>query len=308
MRFLYGEETLLLTQRFLQIKDEFIKNNGDYSYEEFSESDQLEKFISSFSSMSLFSSKKMIVYKGLPKVREDYEDYFQNLLSEQQTNHEIVFIYKGKPDKRKKFVKFLLKNSDCESFEPFSIWKKGELIDWVLKREKERGFKIDRASVELLLEIVGVDLWSVESNLLRMETYVLPEKVITGKVVKELSTLGEKGILDIFEALRKKNRALYKYVFETNKPDDIIALIGGLSSHVRLILLLKSSTSYSLDDLAIKIKKNKFYLENLIKDITKWSFVEAKSLLGELHQLDFDIKAGKVKPVIGLELVLSKFI
>lgn len=307
MRFLYGEETLLLTERFLLLKDEFIKTNGEYSYEEYSESDQVEKFISSFSSMSLFSSKKMIVYKGLPKVREDYEDYFQNLLSEQQTTHEIVFIYKGKPDKRKKFVKFLLKSCDCESFEPFSIWKKGEIIDWVLKREKERGFKIDRASTELLLELVGLELWSLESNLLRMETYVLPEKSITEKVVRELSTIGEKGILDIFEALRKKDRSIYKYIFESNKPEDIIALIGGLSSHVRLILLLKSSKS-SLDDLALKINKKKYYLENLIKDIAKWSFIDAKSFLGELHQLDFNIKAGNVKPVIGLELVLTKFI
>ncbi len=308
MRFLYGEETLLLTQRFFQIKEDFIKINGEHSYEEFSESDQLEKFVEAFSSMSLFSSQKMIVYKGLPKVREDYEDYFQKLLEEQQTSHEIVFIYKGKPDKRRKFVKFLLKSCDCEAFEPFSIWKKSEVVDWVLKREKDRGFNINRASAELLLEMVGIDLWSVDSNLLRMETYVLPDKNITEVVVRELATLGEKGILDIYEALRKKDKALYRYVFDANKPEDIISLIGGLSSHVRLILLLKSTTSSSLDDVALRINKKKFYLENLIRDIKSWTFLEAKNFLGELHQLDHDIKAGKVKPLIGLELVMTKYV
>ena len=308
MRFLYGEETLLLTGRFSEIKKEFIKNNGEYSYEEFSESNQLEEFIEAFSSMSLFSTKKMIVYKGLPKVREDYEDYFQKLLEEQQTAHDIVFVYKGKPDKRKRFVKFLLKSSDCESFEPFSVWKKSEVVDWIIKREKERDFKIERLSAELLLEIVGFDLWSVESNLLRMETYVLPDKHISEVVVKELATLGEKGILDIFEALRKKDKSLYKYVFETSKPEDIIALIGGMSSHLRLMLLLKSTSNNLLDDLATKINKKRFYLENLSRDIKKWSFDEAKSFLAELHQLDHDIKAGKVKPLVGLELALSRYI
>ncbi|MDD4526492.1 MAG: DNA polymerase III subunit delta [Candidatus Margulisbacteria bacterium] len=308
MRFLYGEETLLLTQRAMELKEEFVTKNGDYSYEEFSESDQIEKFIDAFSSMSLFSAKKMIVYKGLPKVREDYEEYFQKLLYEQQTAHDIVFIYRGKPDKRKKFVKFLLKNSESESFEPFSIWKKGEVVDWILSREKIRGFSINRASAELLIELVGTDLWSIESNLLRMETYVLPDKAISEKDVRELSTLGEKGILDIFEALRKKDKILYKYVFETNKPEDIIALIGGISSHLRLILLLKSTNYSFLDDLATRINKKRFYLENLTKDIKGWSFSEAKSFLSELHQLDFDIKAGKVKPLVGLELALSRHV
>jgi len=308
LRFLYGEETLLLTQRFIELKTSFIASNGDYSYEEFSESDPLETFIDAFSSMSLFSSKKMIVYKGLPKVREDYEEYFQKLLIEQQTANDIVFVCRGNPDKRKKFVKFLINNSDCEVFEPFSIWKKGEVIDWILAREKNRGFKIDRQSADVLLEMVGVDLWQLESNLLRMETYVMPEKVITEKIVKELATLSEKGILDIFEAIRKKDKDLYRYIFETSKPEDIIALIGGISSHVRLILLLKS-TSYSLlDELAKRINKKRFYLENLLKDIKSWTLQEANAFLADIHQLDFDIKAGKIKPMVGLELVMSKYI
>lgn len=309
MQFLYGKETFLLTQRFLSLKEEFIKVNGVYSYEEFSENDALESFVEAFSSMSLFSPIKMIVYKGFPKIREDYEEYFQKLLLEQQTSHKIVFIYEGDPDKRRKFTKFLLKNCECEFFEPFSIWNKNEFVNWIIEREESRGVKINKPSAELLIELVGTDLWLLESNLLKIETYVLPEKRITEKDVQLLAVQSEKSILDIFESLRKKNKSLYSFVFDSLNTEEAVGMVGILSSHLRLMLLLKTlNNANSLNELALKINKNRFYLKNLYNDINDWTFAEIKMLLSELHQLDHDIKAGLANPIAELEMILTKYI
>ncbi len=308
MLFIYGEERFLLKQRLADLRDSFIVENGEHSYEEFSTNDPLEKFIDSFSSMSLFCTKKMIVFEGLPKIRDGYEDHFQKLLAEQQTSHEIVFVYQGKPDKRKKFVKFLLKNSDSENFEPFSIWKKNDVVSWVVNREKERSIQIGRSEADLLIDLVGTDLWSLESNLLKMETYILPEKTINKEVVSKIATTSEKSLLDMFEALRKKDKSLYSYIFGVKKQEEVIALLGGLSSHARLILLLKTADSNSVDSLAKKAGKNPFYLKNLVRDIRSWSFLEAKNFLSDLHQLDFSIKTGQMKPLAGLAMVLSRYV
>jgi DNA polymerase III subunit delta len=308
MKFLYGEETFLLTEHFLKIKQEFIEKYGEYSYEEFSENNNLEDFIDAFSSMSMFAQKKLIVYKGIPKPREDYEEHFQKLLQDLQTSHDVIFLCKGKPDKRKKMVKFLLKICESESFEPFSIWKINEVISWAMNREKSRGFHIDKSTAELLIDMVGVGLWTLESNLLKIETYIMPEKNITKDVVRKLATIEDKGILDIYSALRYKNKKLYSYIFNEIKPEGIIPLLGGLSSHIRLMCLLKITEYSALDNLADKIKKKRFYLENLLKDIKNWKLQEIQNLLFDINELDYSIKSGKVMAVLGLQLVLSKYV
>ena len=140
-----------------------------------------------------------------------------------------------------------------------------------------------------------------------METYVLPDKIISRQVIKDLSTAGDKNMMDVFQALRKKDRSFYSLIFGSIKKEEVFSLMGALAAHLRLMLILKGCDQYDeVKNIASQVKKNPFYLGNLWKDIRSWKFVEIFDFLKEIHQLDYNIKAGRVDPVTGLQLVVSR--
>ncbi len=305
--FLYGEEDYLLSKEVKRIKNEFIAQHSMYAVEEFSTADNIEDVVNSVFSQGLFDSEKLVIYYGIPEVREDYVEHFQKIILEDDSSNYLYFVNKGAPDKRKKMVKYLLKNCQSKEFKKYEVWDRDKLVSQVQNLVAEDGFKIESKAVEKLIDIAGFDLWLIYENVEKINTAILPRKNVTVDDVQTLASSGEQNIFNFTDFFRQRKRSLiYSFLASIKKQEEVYMLLSMLTKHIRFIMLLKATKANTLEDMASQTGKSTFYLKKIFPDIKLWEFRELRKFLEELHELDFLGKSGKINPLIGLQTILAK--
>ena len=122
--FYYGEETFLIQESISKLKTNFLENHSPSAIDEFKSGEEMETLLESLLGMDMFNPEKLIFYYGIPSVRDNYLSHFEKHLEKHDPGKSIVFVLKGKPDKRKKITKLLLSICESTEFKKFDIWKK----------------------------------------------------------------------------------------------------------------------------------------------------------------------------------------
>lgn len=279
-------------------------NYGEFGLERLTNEDSVYKFVEAITSVSMFSSKKIIFYEGLPSLEDDYQKIFIDYLKDENIANEVVFYYRGSPDKRKKLFKVLAEVAECKEYKSFDYWHKNDLLKVLVDYEKSKGFFLELSAAEELIELLGMNRWALENSLERIETYLLPEKVITKDIVCSLVNSDEREVLDIQKAFRLKSKKLFTFLDEIRNDEDAMKFLNILTSHVKFCLILKSFKDES--QVASKVGRSPFYVKNLLKELSSWKWKDLKELLSALFNLDYQKKRGEAQVREGLWVIFSE--
>lgn len=305
--FYYGEESYLLFEQIRSHRKSFCDLYSDLAVEMYSSDDPVETLLSAITTSNMFYPKKLIIYRGLPDIREDFQPRFEKLMKENQLDHEVIMVYEGLPDRRRKLVKFLISIATTKEFKKFDSWDRDKVTDILSKMEKDRGYSISMEVLGQCVDIVGLNLWALRTTLDRIETAVLPSKTITARDVADLAITGEASVFQLMDDFRQRNRkAVFRFLRTLKKPDEAFMVLSSLSKHVRFLLQLKAAGSVSADALAKQLGKSPYYIRKLVPDLKRWTLGELTKFLGALNDLDFQLKSGKISLPVGLELALSE--
>ena len=303
----FGEETYLLHQEISRLKDDFIQQTSSLGIQELDLSISTDNFIEICFSSDMFSPNKMIIYWGLPTVDSARENWFMNSLKKIPDEHTVIIAIDGRPDKRRKLVKHLLEIYEHKEFQSYSPSTHDTLVNFIVTDEQKRGFSITAGTTNELIIKTGYDLWNIESELRKIESYCGDNNSIKSEYIQTLVSSVEGPIFEFLDIYRKRNKiAVMKWLQEISKPDDCFGLLSMLMNHIRLLLLLVDNPKLSDADLGKKISKNPWYLGKLRNDLRIWSFSELFSMLQQANDIDFESKSGKISPKIGLELLCSQ--
>jgi len=301
--FYYGDEDYLLMQELSKLKKKFLTDDS-LAIEEFKEKSSVEDLVDAVFSVGLFAKQKLIIYYGIPNIRDDYFNYFKKLFSDESSENTICFILRKMPDKRKKIVKFLMSECQSKEFKKFEVWHRDKVLAIVREMLASKGCEIENIALNHLLDIVGSDLWMISSNIDKIATSILPRTQIKKDDVHCYASNGEQSTFDFIDDFRKKNKQkVFQFLSDIKKPEEAYPLLSMLSSHVRLLLLLKSCNSTNVNDLVKKAGKSPYYVKKLVSDLKLWGIAELKQLLASCHELDYLGKSGKINPLIGLEKI-----
>ncbi|MDD5456901.1 MAG: DNA polymerase III subunit delta [Candidatus Margulisbacteria bacterium] len=307
LNFYYGDEDFLLFKEIKDIKQRFIQGNSDLALEEFDNKKSVESLIEALFSVNMFVPRKLIIFYGLPEVREDYVEHFQKLIADLPQGNDLFFVYRGSPDKRKKNVKWLISVSNCKEFKKLEIWNKDQFFKYVQDMIKTDQFEIENKAMEYLVELIGLDLWSTYTNLEKIKTAILPRKKITLQDIDNYAAQGEKNIFDVLDFFRKKNkRQLFEYILNMKKQEEAFILLSTMSKHVRFLMQLKSYNTNNLSDIIKASGKAPFYVKKIVPDLKYWSFKELKTTLVRINELDYLSKSGKINITVGLENIIAQ--
>lgn len=222
----------------------------------------------------------------------------------------LVFIAPyDKLDKRKKITKALLKSSEVIDVTPAS---EKETADYLRNYCKEKEYQMSREAFERLLQLTDRNLSKAKNELDKLMVYHVDDKIITLESIDKLVSKSlEQNIFELNEKVLKKNvkQSIELYQDLLHQKEDPIKILALMISQFRLLLQVKilRKKGYQQADIASILKIHPYR----IKLALQMEKLFKQEILSKAHRhlitADFEIKSGKVKPEMEIELFIWKF-
>lgn len=303
---IYGSNYTLVNKEIKKITDNFKDVvNFDLSI------DNVSLLLNDASCMSIFNEKKVVVGENAnfltsqnTNVVHDIEYLTRYLNSNEYENTIILSVIAEKLDERKKIVK-LLKEKAKVIFKTVADEKK--LESFVIEDFKNNDKIIDFKTANYFVNYVGKNIDIIISEINKMVIYKDDLKQITKEDIDNISSKAFKdNIFDFIDGIMNKD---YKKMFEcyydlkrlNEEPIKIISLLANQFTLIYQVKLL-SKQNIMQNEIADVLKVHPYRVKLAIDNYYSLSSLE--NVLKKLHQLDYDIKSGKIDKNMGLEKFL----
>jgi DNA polymerase III subunit delta len=173
-------------------------------------------------------------------LREDDEAALAGYLADPSPSSIVIFIA-DEFDKRRKIAKVLSDRSTAVEFKELTD---EELTKWARDKIRDAGSEIDERALRLLISLVGPDVRRLTTEIQKLSTAALPDKVILSDLITRLvANSREVSNFDLTDSLfagRKGDamRILNKILDDGSEP---LALLGLISYNVRRLLMAKEA-------------------------------------------------------------------
>lgn len=260
------------------------------------------------SCMSLFGDKKVVIGENAlfltganTSVNHDIDYLTSYVNAENHDNIVILTVVQDKLDERKKIVKLLKKNVTVIHKETID---EKDLPKFVIKEFLNNGYKIDYKTASYFVDYVGKNVDILLSEINKMIIYKDTDKEIFIEDIINISSKGfNDNVFDLSDAIMKKD---FKKIFSCyndlmilkEEPIKIIALLASQFTLVYQSKLL-SKEGFMSKDIASTLKVHPYRVKLALE--TNYPDFELKDILKKLHNLDYEIKTGKVDKIVGLE-------
>lgn len=260
------------------------------------------------SCMSLFGDKKVVIGENAlfltgtnTSVNHDIDYLTSYVNAENHDNIVILTVVQDKLDERKKIVKLLKKNVTVIHKETID---EKDLPKFVIKEFLNNGYKIDYKTASYFVNYVGKNVDILLSEINKMIIYKDTDKEIFIEDILNISSKGfNDNVFDLSDAIMKKD---FKKIFSCyndlmilkEEPIKIIALLASQFTLVYQSKLL-SKEGFMGKDIASTLKVHPYRVKLALE--TNYPDFELKDILKKLHNLDYEIKTGKVDKIVGLE-------
>lgn len=268
----------------------------------------VSEVIEEASCMSLFGDKKVVIGENAlfltganTSVNHDIDYLTSYVNAENHDNIVILTVVQDKLDERKKIVKLLKKNVTVIHKETID---EKDLPKFVIKEFLNNGYKIDYKTASYFVDYVGKNVDILLSEINKMIIYKDTDKEIFIEDILNISSKGfNDNVFDLSDAIMKKD---FKKIFSCyndlmilkEEPIKIIALLASQFTLVYQSKLL-SKEGFMSKDIASTLKVHPYRVKLALE--TNYPDFELKDILKKLHNLDYEIKTGKVDKIVGLE-------
>ncbi len=212
-----------------------------------------------------------------------------------------------KIDSAKKIVKTIKEVGEIKEYNVFKFYETQKVIDWIVKTAKSKKILLSNENAALLQSFAGSDLRTLDSELEKIKTYILPENEVKKGDIINLSQANEDAfkILDLW----LKNDKFNIYVeldklMQKDAPQKVIALF---QTTIKRWLRIKLEAQYSnAQEIASIIGAHPFFVQNemaKLKNIDAEKLVELRKYL---NKAEFQMKSGAINPNLALEMALVK--
>ncbi len=300
---IYGTDYSLIKREI----DNIVSGITDVVKYDLSES-KIDDLLDDASCISLFGDKKVLIGENAffltgvnTNINHDI-DYLSNYLEDD--NHDnivILSVVSEKLDERKKIVKILKNKAKVIQKE---VIDQKDLPKFVTNEFKKEGYNIDYKTANYFVNYVGKNVDILINEIEKMIVYKEDDKIITIKDVNDISSKAfNDNIFDFTDGIMKKD---YKKIFECyrdlitvgEEPIKIIALLASqflLTYQVKLL----SDNGKSSKEIAEVLKVHPYRVKLALQ--TDYLNFELKDMIIKLHELDYNIKSGRVDKEVGLE-------
>lgn len=213
-----------------------------------------------------------------------------------------------KLDERKKITKELKKTAQTVEAKKLN---ENELKNWIKERAKGSGILFEPDALELLITLVGTNMFMITSEVDKLSLYAGEEKHIDVTIVEKLVSRSlEQNIFTLIEKVvqRKLDEALRIYYDLLKQNEEPIKILALLSGQFRLIYQVKelSRRGYGQQQIAVYLKTHPFRVKLAAGQAGKFTDEELTNLMTLLADADYQMKTGGMNKSLLIEMLLFK--
>lgn len=305
-----GEEAFLKEQELSRIKAELFKRDkSNLNYDLFygREADG-EKIIECVRTRPFLSSRRLVVIKDVEQLSSFNKELILNYCSHPSQFTLLILETPQKNTNRDKFLTSISQYARVIFFKPLYDQK---LSLWIGHRLKAEGKKITNDALELLKENAPEGLGQMARLLENIVIYAKDRDEITSlDIEKAMDGDINANTFKFTDALGEKNfpRAIGILTTLLREGKETLQILGMIIWHLRRIDKAKQmiESGKTNSDLGRALKINPYFLGNFIKQVKCFSTGDLKEAFRILLEADSNIKSGRIKPNLSLELAVVK--
>lgn len=251
---------------------------------------------------TLFSQSAVYVISRL----SENSDIWPQLPDMRFDDNKTIILVESKLDKRTKTYKWLQKTAKTQEFVSLSDRQKPQLITWCETQAHERGYKLTRKQIGVLIDRLGFDQLRL-SNFL--DQLALAEN-ITDELINDLVPLARsENVFDLFVAALSKDyetvHNIISYLESESGVDGAYQTMGLLASQAtNMAALVLSGGDNSI--VAADLSVNPYVLQRLSSSARTIDGERLKQINNALFQADLQMKTTGVNPWLLIETALVK--
>ncbi|WP_313891787.1 DNA polymerase III subunit delta [Psychrobacillus sp.] len=315
---LYGTESYFIEETLKKLKKQ-LSEDGEIEVIHFDlEEKNVEEVIYEADTVPFFSDKKLVIAKnafflkatekGKEKVIHNTAVLEQWLQSPSPTAVTVFIAPYEKLDERKKVTKSMKQHANL--IEATSL-QAHDLKGWILHEVSSLGKTITDGAVNRLIEVGGTNLIHLQTELLKIATYLGEQNEIDGETVQMLlvRTL-EQDVFTLGNAYITGNssEALEIYHDLLKRKEDPLKLNALIATQVRLMIQVShlKKKGYHAQQIANQLKVHPYRVKLLFDSPSLRNEQKLLSTLNDLATVDLQLKTLNINRDRILELFLMK--
>jgi len=184
------------------------------------------------------------------------------------------------------------------------------LPQWIKKRVKMHGGEIKHRAALRLAAVVGADLRLLDQEIVKLVTYTAGEGTIAEPDIEMLVPYSQEAVIfDLVDALghrdgRTAARTLHRLLEEGEHP---LGLFGMIVRQFRLLIQVKElkAKGASAREVATTLGIHPFPAGKLHTQASHFTTAQLEKVYRHLSETDVEIKTGKIRPEVALDLLVA---
>ncbi len=326
---LYGKDDFSLSQALESLKkekappDTLAANISTFEAQQLS----LSELIGACSAVPFLSPVRIVIVKGLLGLFEgvqgrgrekgrpskkastglDEWEQLANYVKEMPSTTILILVDSGDIGRDNRLLKLLSPLAEVRAFPQPG---RGQVSRWVYSRVREEGSAISPKAVDLLIELVGYDLWVVNGEVDKLLSFTQGRQITEDDVRQVSSFAREVSIFSLVDAVlegekRQAQVMLWKLLREGVSPSYILTMIA---RQLRLIVLAKElkEGKFGSEVRNQAESVSEYSLKKALEQARQYSFERVKGVFEKLLEADVAMKSGKYDGDLALELLLAE--
>ncbi|MDD5773414.1 MAG: DNA polymerase III subunit delta [bacterium] len=301
--YLIDEGIRLIKEKLITKGDEELNYDMMYGFEA-----SIQTILEKVETAGFFGDKRLVVVQGVNSIKDKklLVSYCEN-----PSRSSCLVLIDEKIDSKNKLQSIFLTSKDAVISHFWPLFP-NQVPSWIQEKTKQKGKLISHECAQILQELAGNSLRSLDNEIEKLVIFVGDRKTIEEKDVLELISSGDiENIFKLSDAIgeRRLDKALKIFNQLKNKGDDFIAVLGLLIRHFRIIWQVKEMNEEGVSPLEISkiIKMNPTFVTKYLQEMKNFTWDGLKNIFKRMLQADYEIKRGISKPEIAFESLLISF-
>ena len=303
---LYGDEDFMIDEELRSIRERSASGLGSERVD--GSGGDIDAVVNALTSMPMLAGRKLVEIRDLEYEEEDEGKLFSAIdgLAE---GVDVVFVTYGSVDRRRRFFKKIESAGKAVEFKRFSEWEQDKVMSWLTSRARTYGKSVSASAAELLIDIAGMDLRSLDSELAKISTFIGDRGSIEADDVRKMASSGEMNSFELSNAVRDKDLPyamdLIERLFRDN--EDPHSMIGMLAKLYRMLLQVKylEQKGKGQYEIASALNSKPFFVKKCLEKTRLYTIEELAGDIRLLQEADVRMKTG-YPPRLTMEMLIPE--
>jgi DNA polymerase-3 subunit delta len=307
---LVGSERLLVSEAVAALRQKALTKAADFNRHEFSAAEAgLEAVIEAAGTLPMMGPRRFVHLSELQLLKAKEHATLIGYV-ERPTPTTVLCLSGEKLDQRTKLGQKLAASGGLFAFE---APRQNELAAWIERRARHNGWRIEPEAAQLLADLVGSDVGSLDGALTKLSLYVGSDSAISPEDVEEVvAPTRVHRIFDLTDAIGARDLGRSSLLLRNalGSGESALGILGMITRQLRQLLEFKrlKTRRASAQQIAASLGIRPFLVEPLASQARRYETRELRHALGAALRADIRLKSSGVSAGVVLDRFLVEII